>query len=709
MGVLEDLLRGAAAIGIAGGFALASYVTGALLAGARRPLVRWLASGLALTWIATVGFHALSSLRLFGMLPAVILSVGLGLIAWRAVGGGEGMRCWMRRDARFLLRAGRLVRGSRHRLWILSFCALAAPGLLRAFILPPLGWDTLTYHGVKAAMWVQNGGVDSMVGTGPWGYYRNMLAGAEVFTAWAMLPLRADTLTGLLEVGEWLALGLAVLVLARELGAREPLGSAAAAVVLSVPTVFTLPGSGYVELALLLTFVGSLASGIRGLRDRPGLLLLAGAGLGVSASTKLPMVPSCGIVLALLAAVALVRGTRRSRAFALAGVAAFLAALVPWLLLSYQRTGAPFSPIPIQVGSLVLGRAAPELAWMASRPLPDMTWFAREGAVLVRVFHPPVLRTEALGLLALVPLAAAPFGFLRLGRRNSLAFVLVACAAAVSGVLFFSPGLASVRLYWPISSSRFLLPFWTLTTVVSVAAAWRGPARFRHLAVLLRAVALFQLAACFGYGFSGRSWFGALLAGAGVCVLGAAATFTSRRRSVATRAGVWVVAILAGILLLTILRDGLRQDLLQRDFVIHEDRKDWAVAVPFVDVPDDPRVIAVTSGPKRSLDNWFAYPFLGRRLQNSVVYIPVSWGGEIRPFGDEAALEEFQLTADFDAWRRRLDERGVTEVMSFEPGSLELSWMEGRPGEFDRLCGQDGRWGLYRLRTPTSRRDTPGS
>ena len=38
-----------------------------------------------------------------------------------------------------------------------------------------------------------------------------------MFTAWAMLPLRSDTLAPAVEVGQWLTLGFVLLVLARRL------------------------------------------------------------------------------------------------------------------------------------------------------------------------------------------------------------------------------------------------------------------------------------------------------------------------------------------------------------------------------------------------------------------------------------------------------------------------------------------------------------
>ena len=694
--MLELGIRSAAALGIAGGFALAGYALAARLAGARPTPTRWLATLVAAAWLGTFAFHTLAAVRWFALVPALVASALAGTAGWLAAGRTRELTRALGDDARYVRRVGRRVRRSRHRWWIAAFFALASPGLLRAVLLPPIGFDTLTYHGVKAAMWVQNAGVDSMVGTGSWAYYRNMPAGAEVFTAWAMLPMHADTLTGLLEIGQWLGLGLAVLVLCRELGAREPFGSAAAGLVLAVPTVFVLPGSGYVELMLLLTLLGSLALALRGLRGRPGLLALAGAGLGISAATKFPVVPLSASVLAIVVTLAMVRGTSRHRAFAVAGVAGYLAALVPWLVLSWQRTGAPFSPFPISLGGWVLGHATPELEWLLSRPLPPMPGVVREMEVLVRIFHPPVMRSEALGALSLVPIALAPAGLVRLGRRDRVAAALLACAAAFSGALFFAPDLAGVRAYWPISSSRFLLPFWTLAVAASVAwprSAWRS----RYLTVL-RVLASAQLAAYVGYGFSSRQWGGVAAVAVGIVALGLVAWMALRLRAPLARAAVVALAVIAGAVLLAALRDGLRQDFLERGFAVHKTPREWAPAVPFVDDPEDPRTIAITSGPRRTLDNWHAYPFFGRRLQNTVVYVPLAVDGRIRPFGDGAALAELERTADFDAWLGRLRALGVREVMSFAPPSLELSWMAAHPESFEPLSGDGNNWGLYRLR-----------
>jgi hypothetical protein len=50
-------------------------------------------------------------------------------------------------------------------------------------------------------------------------------------------------------------------------------------------------------------------------------------------------------------------------------------------------------------------------------------------------------------------------------------------------------------------------------------------------------------------------------------------------------------------------------------------------------------------------------------------------------------------------WIAGLAERGVTEVMSFIPRSLELEWMAETPAHFERIAG-GVKWGLYRFHPP---------
>src|SRR5262249_17772440 len=144
-------------------------------------------------------------------------------------------------------------------------------------------------------------------------------------------------------------------------------------------------------------------------------------------------------------------------------------------------------------------------------------------------------------------------------------------------------------------------------------------------------------------------------------------------------------------------RDALRFTLLQKDFALHPlgALGYWTDAVATVDEPGQRYRIAVTSGPHQNNDEGFTYPFMGRRLQNQLVYVPVSGDGHVAPLGGCPA-DALDRTANFGIWRLRLRKEHVTRVVAFEPPSVELGWMENDPAEFARLAG-DTQWGIFKV------------
>ncbi len=80
-----------------------------------------------------------------------------------------------------------------------------------------------------------------------------------------------------------------------------------------------------------------------------------------------------------------------------------------------------------------------------------------------------------------------------------------------------------------------------------------------------------------------------------------------------------------------------------------------------------------------------------------VFYVPPSRDGAIHHFGRSDANADYAQSADFTSWKNRQRERGVTDVSSFRPASLELGWMESHPERFQRLAGEAGDWGFFSI------------
>jgi hypothetical protein len=691
---LIPLGRAVAAEMLAAGLFFTAYVAAARLLGRGRAPLRWVGVVVSAAWIASVEFHVLSAFRAFRLSGAVV-AIGLSAALASRIGPGRSA-CWFwKRDLLWLERASRRLVHGQYRGVVCCVSLLATIVIVHSLLLPPLGWDSLTYHAVKAAKWLQHGGMTRFAAPGTWALYENFWGGAEVLTAWAMLPFHADTLAMALQAGCWVGLGLATVALARELGAREPYASSVAALVLATPTVRMQVGTGYVEVVGLLYLTSGMALAARFLR-RPegGLLVLAAAALGLAAGVKFPYAPVSLLVVVVvsLRALASPRSLRTRAEWIVSAFAVFAASVAPWLWNAYRISGAPLSPMPLDALGVDLGRAVPEVEAYLARPVPHST-FAAE---LERLVH-ALLRSY--GNPGLPTVAAAALGVLSspwLLRRRAPGASLILLVLAASMIEYYSPGLSIVRHHSPASSVRFLLVPLVLGAVLGVVP-YRGAQGLGRFYLWFLWIGTFvDLGLYLLHDVSPRCAAGV----AGLLVVLSALFVAVRRlaRWTGPRTVHLAGLVAAASIFLVVVHaahDRMRTELARVGFVKSPVAPYWLAPSLLVDDPGRPRRIAVTSGPWVMADNWFAYPFLGRRLQNEVLYVPVSRDGVMRHFGSQEVNEAYLRAADFSAWLARLRQAGVTEVMSFSPPSVELAWMEAHPEVFRRVIGDAGDWGLF--------------
>jgi hypothetical protein len=697
--MLSFLARAALAQLLIGAAFIICHVVSARLLGRVPTMLRWVGLVASAGWLASLAFQLLAAFSAFHLLGATLVLSALTAAVLGTCGVGSSRR-WLARDARFLRRIGRLLRRSPHRWLVVAFFAASVPIVVRPLILPPLAWDSLTYHGVKAAMWVQNNGRLEMHGPGTWSYYPNMWAGGEVFTSWAMLLFHGDLLAMEVDVVQWIALGLALVALARELGIREPYASAATGFALVVPTLRISIGSGYVETALLAMAVSAMALAVRFLeRGSLGALYLSACASGVAAGIKFPFLPVSSLTLAVCAIRTISLKTPLATRAVRVTVAASLFALVlaPWPWNAYRETGLPFSPLPVELLGKRLGRATPEMEWYMARPDSaspgESAWGRLRQALLDERMGP--------GLTTMVAVAVSLAAWPLLWRRHRLGLLLVGSTILATWAAYHAPSLEVIRGSFASSAVRFLLPALLPSIIVSAALCRSLPRFGRAYFLFLLAGTFFQLLLYLPYGLSAP---GARALGALVACLAVGAVVVRWIVLLPVRTG-YRAAVLAALVAfalvgLKMLRDDLRFELFRREFLIHPIHPYWLEAAAIVDRPQTPHRIAVTSGPWQDLDNWVVYPFLGRALQNQVTYVPVSRDGAIHHFGLGSLNDQYVRTADLARWEARLREQDFTEVMSFRPPSIELDWMESHPAQFRRLAGEAGDWGLFAVLNP---------
>jgi len=668
----------------------ASKLSRALLPVAGLPLRLCALSSVGL-WCASVGFHVLRSLHAFKLGFALLACVGLSWLCQRYLPGRlrPELRAWRR-----VIRLG----SARRYVWLNAcFAAFALLLALRALLIPPLGWDTLTYHGPRAVQWLQTGQFTFDDGVGAYNFYRHFMSGGEVFSAWAMLPFRSDLLVNLASVAQWLALFVASWALARALGLREPYAATGAGVVMFLPAVQLEVSSGYVELALNASLLSGIALAVHCLR-RPsvGAALLCAMALGVAASIKLPGVPPAAVV-ALGLAVRLLFTRRlgardKLRAAAISCCMALLPP-APFLLRAYLDTGYPLSPLPVRVFGQTLGVASEMIRWYQERPqLNAYTWPVEKKALLA-VFSPLARFNESFGSMAVIPLFALPFGWFALVRRKPWLGLLLSAAALTPVLAHFGHELTAVRLLRAPSSTRFLIPFLALVVLISLCLCLRESALGRLYRQLLLLYPIMTSFMAFRRGHG--EWEVRDHAGLGVALVLAASVLAAcarrgRLQLLAASLGLWLVFACV----LQARRDQTRNLAMQQSYALHGFPKFWTKAPALVDEPEQARHIAITGGPDHASDKWFHYFFYGRHFQNDIHYVPPTRDGSLVQLRPAGALE---ASADREAWLLRLQQRGITDVLCFPPRALELGWMQSQPERFERLDGDD-TWGLYRLK-----------
>lgn len=694
--MFDVVWRGCAAAWLIACTSFAAFVLARVLAPRARVLERAAATAISGAWLATAGFVVLAGVHAFTLPAALAGTFALAALAWRRE--RHALRS-LRLELRAWRRIARRARRGRERTWCIALGLCALPVLLHPLLVPPLGWDALTYHAVKAAIWVQDAGALHLRAPGPWSFYGTSFAGGSVLTSWTMLPFHSDLLAGAADSLLWVWLGLALWALARELGVREPLASAASSFALALPAIRSLIGAGYDEPLLCLCFIAGCVFALRfAVSRKAGYALLAFAAIGLAIGAKLTFARPCAVVIAFVCLHALGRelAVRRSLRISCAGAAIAGVVIAPWPWRALAETGLPLSPLPITFLGMQLGAAPPELQWYMHRPqLIDDA--AAELRTLADLFGDLGHGREVPTALVLVPLALAPLGLWSLRRaRGGAAWMLGACIAA-DMLSYASAELRVVRLRYLDTMSRFVLVTVLLAIVLSAVWAARRPAIARSYAHALRAGALFLLALYASVGWSSTSAIAAAaLAGAlAACAVIARAARTWPR---AARGVVYVALAVLCVPALATARTSLRYTLMQSDFAIHAHATYFARDAQALDRQGRAHVIAVTGGPQQDMDRWFVYPFLGEHLQNRVLYVSPLASGALSHFGTPALHRAFFEQADPAAWVRRLRSAGVTHVVSFDPPSVELRIMQDNPRLFRHISdAQQHAYGVFEL------------
>lgn len=483
LGRLPDALYSAAGAAVAGLIVLAWYGAGDLvlrcagahvrssdgeaagegahsLSGAARAIA-YGAGAWSLVWF-TLGL-----LRLYGAATAIVtLAIGVAL-------GGLAIVRHGTLKARAAIFDWRRAPGATGPLVIIAVALLAA---FVAALAPPTAKDALIYHLALPKAFAAASALIVIPHHVP-SYFP---LGVEMHALWAMLAGRVvDARVGEAAAGATLFAFFPLLLAivhggARRAGAGGSWPLVASALVASVPTVYDVAASAYVDLALAVYVALALEAAAswwaRPTRRTPAHVALAmGFALTVKILALLPLL--------LVALILLLRVLRDRQATSVIGGRAFsafaamlgaIALAAPWYVRTWMATGSPFFPFFME-----LWPAAVE-GWDAERSFLWQASIARYGAAdpVGRVFGPvlvavtgareiPELYEGVLGPAFLVGMACVA---LAAWRRRLGAEAIIAAAAGVAMVA-----------WWTISAQllRYMLPALAPLAVAIVGSAAR--------------------------------------------------------------------------------------------------------------------------------------------------------------------------------------------------------------------------------------------
>ena len=672
-----------------------SYATSDRLMPRARWDARLVASLVVGAWTGNIVFHSLLATGSFRILPAIGLLGATAIGVWLSGCSVADVGATARRDLRSI---GRYLRAL-HRWGGPVVLALPLAVILFlgwwSILIIPMGWDTLTYHAVKAGLWVQEGQSISLTAPGGWALYKHYFGGGEMLVAWAMLPFHSDLVTGIVDWVSWVGLGLAFWCIGTELGISPRLRLPSVAYLMAMPAVYRLVGSGYVDPTVYFFLFAGLLFVVRHRRNGSRAdLALSAAALGMACAVKVTAVAYVGMLSLALIGIELwwprLRGIRAATLVLMGTM--FGLAWFPWLSLNFREMGFVLGAAPVEILGIRLGQMAPEMAWYLERPgLTPYVPGVEAEALLLAIGS---LRSglPVLGLLSVPLILGGIAAAVRMPRRH-LPFTLFGIAYATAAVFaVYQPAFSVVRILFAHTIGRFLVPVVPISVLFLSAALGRRPwARVALPAYLWYGSALHVTSMFDGIGSSVRLWAAVSTIGS-LFAIWSLTILTQAHRRRATLAIVAVVLVV-GLPLLDTWKHTQRSALLSENFAIHDISREWLPTVPHTDTAE-PLRIAFSSGRWQNQDQQFLYPFLGARLQHTLMYVPTSRDGRILPHdGTDAKPSD----RSFEHWMARLTEHAITRVMSFGPPTVELGWMEDAPSRFRRLEGDGQNWGFYKF------------
>jgi hypothetical protein len=671
---MYSLLGTALALLLAAALASMAWAAADRLLGAAPPRARIAATAtIALWWMVTL-FEVTARLGHFQLVVVLPIQLAACAIAWSGA-DPDRLRGDLASIRDILGDTGWLTR-----LAAIPLAALVAFFFCRGFALPPLGWDSLSYHLVHAARWVQAGAFQPEAAPYAWGYFEYFPYDGEVPWAWAMLPYHADDAVALVALLVCCAIGGAAAALARELGAGREQALLAGLIAMFTPAVIRASEVAYVDTQVEAYFLLGALFVVRFLRaPSAASAALACAPLALALGVKLNTAPLAAVGVGAMALRLLVADAPwAARAgWVVSGFLPSLSATPAYIRLLVVKH-SPTWPNALSLGPW---QVPADPAWIAYQDKPGKAVFQLmkdqfyEGGVRTPTHLNLGPATAVLALLALVAIAQ---------KRDRASAYLLATWIAFTGLCLTT---GAQRFVSSSGSGRFLLP-WAAIAIVTGSRLVPVPVlvallfvQFSYDMPVVRdadGMAALEVALRFGIGLA----------------IGAALVWAAARaqgRPLAIAAGLVVAIVTGGVV--SEYRATQRYPMYVQSMNKHHP----------LSVRRTLSRVCITPGVWKYLDDgpphrvayqstwtghgWYRYPGMGRYLQNSLIYVPPTTDGSILSDEDDHRLK---AAFDRDAWFRRLADWKMEYVLTGYPSPIERKVIESLPQCFTLATESNG-------------------
>ena len=580
----------------------------------------------------------------------------------------------------------------------------------RGLLMPPLAWDSLTYHLVLPATWIQNSGIVEFSAPHGMDGYTHFPINFHILLAWVMLPWHSDLFANGVNFFVLLMGVLILFSLGREFLLSRKLSLLLPVFFLFSPFVFVYVTTAYTDIFVCILLLGCLLFLLRFLRSfafGDAFFFFLAMALAVGTKQSAFYLAALMGVVFVLALIKKYFNSKQSSLFAIIPVGFLLLLTIGGFqyFRNWATVGNPLYPYEVSFAGETVFKGSEYVKKITEeKGIGNFRDDLENLKILFSYNQRDYPRTAGPKYIIIAVLSLGILVYSLFWERDTR-LLLLGLFALVPFLFFYldtSLNTVLARRFWPYDTPRFLAPSFAILSIMAFALLAKWEKRMPRIGLY---VFLFFVADIFFMNFSllrpfqNAVFIFLAITSTGFLALMFLKSFRYPRRFP------YILAILTFFLfafgMVTYLhnyREKTRSEYYLNYIDLHQFPRVYLDGWNWCDLPDSPSTIALMTGWNSSGHNWFYYPLFGRRMQNRVVYVPIGEPGFYSSRINRGLRGE---KPDFQIWLQNLRFMNVDLVFVQEPWSIELDWIRDY-GQYFFLVSQGEFFSIYRFKDEDS-------